>query len=224
MIIVLVGNIGTGKTVALMRQIIIRGNAFKTALTRGATKLPYKAIVNFNTLNIPYAQRIRATDIIKERVIETTMPNGKVTYKTKHVVNWEYWEDLRDNYHFDVFLDELNTTINSRDAMSITNKLFSKWLFQIRKILGSSELNNIYIVTQHINQIDINFVRMAHIIMECKKIPVNDEIIISLKHYADENAYQCGESYATKVFFADSYFKFYDSYRLVKFGDDEEYI
>lgn len=228
MIIIIIGNVGTGKTVSMIRQMLIRINAYKKAINAGATKKPYKAVINFNVPKIKQTYRIKIEDIVLEKYEEKISPTGKKVSKLKKVVNWGFWENLRDKYNYDIFLDEFNSVVNARDSNTANNKIISKWLFQIRKILGSSELNNIYIVTQHQNQIDINFLRLAHLIIGCSKIILDDEleetVLIKLSYYKDLLHYEMGESFGGKAFKANKFFDFYDSYQLVKFGDEEVYL
>jgi len=224
MIKIIVGNIGTGKTVSMVREIKRRQDIFRRAGELGLTDKPYLALTNFNLKEGLLYKRIKLSDIVKKVPYASTTPSGKEKITFKDEVNWEFWDELRKNYYFDIFLDELNSTVNARDAASKLNKVVSKWLFQIRKILGTGEFTHIYIVTQDLDQIDINFRRMAHFVIGCDKHLIDSEVLIMNTIYPSVLHFNASSPLTNKIFKASNYFKYYDSYDLVKFGDEGEYL
>lgn len=81
---------------------------------------------------------------------------------------------------FDIVLDELHNIAGSRNSMSKTNKTMSKWISQIRKILAGNEQNHIYLITQRVGAIDIQFRELAHMWIHCQKIALPKEILSTL--------------------------------------------
>ena len=164
-------------------------------------------------------------------------------------INWEFWEK---NRNCDVFLDELHNLISSRRAMSKINQAFSEWISQIRKIWGSTgdqnqidllkrmnnktfgkyvdrimaKSNNIYLITQRVRKIDINFRELCHVYVQCQKIKIKNHIyIINNYWFGDDNmsaieAFEMGIKPKKTYFYGNDYFKYYDSYELISTGGE----
>lgn len=108
--------------------------------------------------------------------------------------------------------------------MTKRNILLSKWISQIRKILSDSPVNHCCIITQKINKLDKNWRDLLHVIVECKKAEYNKKVYILQKYYEGEDGYINNKCKAKKYFLGNPYFRYYDSYDMVRFTDAEEYV
>ena len=202
MIICYLGGIGSGKSLSCVREII-RNNQY--------------VFTNFKLKNMKGKyHRLKESDIISE--VETDSKKAKDNYK----VNWEFWEAARKKHKsFSIFLDEIHNVIHSRASMSIRNQLMSKWVSQIRKITSDSEHNNLYIISQKIRKIDVDFRELAHIYIECNKIQKGDKVYIINTYYEGLENYEIKNKCARKYFLANPYFKNFDSTEIIEFGETE---
>ena len=132
--------------------------------------------------------------------------------------------------------------------MSKRNVLLSDWLSQIRKILGASEINNLYLITQKLRRIDINSRDLAHLAIKCEKQEFKDVLIptevfngkkvivkrlpltvIYKYFFHDADALNAYENYGINTcagksrFIGNYYYKYFNSYELINFGS-EEYV
>lgn len=199
MIYIITGNVGSGKTLTAIKDIVDKD---------------IYAITNFKMKNYRNYYRLRYSDIIIK---------GEKTKDSK--INWEFWENLREEKkNFSIFLDEAHNFISSRSSMSSQNKLFSKWVSQIRKIFSDDENNHIFLITQYIKKIDVNFRDMAFGIILCKKRIFKNKTWISQNVYDGLDRYEYGKKAFSKVFLANPYFRYYNTKEMITFGDDEEYV
>lgn len=225
MIKLIIGGVGSGKTCSMVKDIIDRKE---------------KTYVNFpvKTKNIV---RLRKDHIMNIERNE----KGKII---KHSINWDYWKSVMLDGGFDMVFDESQNIFHSRRAMSNWNVNFSKFLSQIRKILGESEHNHIYFLTQRFGGIDISLRELAHQIIICKKhqlgltMPtkvrntqwqlktVNLPITYIIKYtFVGENCldklqqyYMGGSGYDyISYFIGNPYFQYYRSYDIVDLDDDD---
>lgn len=199
MIIGLLGNIGSGKTTTIVKEII--------------DKKQY-AFTNFNLKNMKKYYRIKVSDVILK---------GEKLKDYK--VNWKFWENVRLKHeNYSIYLDEIHNLIHSRRAMSRINILMSKWLSQIRKILNDHPTSHLYVISQTARKIDVDFRDLMQLVIECHKIQIKDKVYIKQYWYEGLDNYYENRSGLKKVFLANKYFKFFDSKELVTFTDSEDYI
>jgi len=215
MIKIIVGGVGSGKTITAVKSIIQRREF---------------VFCNFALNNYPDHERLKVEHIVKEIVTEN--PRGKPT--VKYAVNWEFWKNLIESgKKFDIYIDEAHNIINSRRGMKSFSICFIKWLTQIRKILGESEKNHIYFITQRITSVDIVVRELAYNVTWCFKIEkyINNEKKVYIFNYnfsgynclylfnyfleTEQTFRICKRSY----FLANRYFKFYNSYELIEFNE-----
>jgi len=136
--------------------------------------------------------------------------------------------------------------------MKKENIKYSEWISQIRKIWGDqgdqnhiealrrmplglfqkhvdaivSKSNNIYLITQRVRKIDINFRELAHIYIQCKKMMVGDQVVIINSYwFGDDNNdaieyAMSGVKPRRRAFIGNEYFKYYDSYELISTGGE----
>ena len=228
MIKLITGGIGSGKTITAIKEIVRR-------------KIP--TYVNFSS-DAKYSHRLKVDDIIK-KVTET---NNKGKEKELLKVNWDFWEKTRKKGMFDVYLDEVHNVLNSRRSMSKWNILAGIWLSQIRKIFDSSEKNHLYLMSQKLARVDIIARDLLYYIIYCQKVEMPDHLIeteVMVKgklvkkmlpsvfifniHFTGVNCvekymyweYRHLKTYDFKTYFlANPYYKFYNSYEIIKFGDE----
>ena len=216
---IITGGIGSGKTLSIVKEIVDRGQ---------------KCFTNFNLVNIPYTR-------LKQEHLIIPDPEDK----KKHKVNFKFWNDEKKKGGFDIHLDEFHNLMNSRRGMSKGNVLLSNWLSQIRKVLGESECNNLYLITQKLRRIDVNSRDLCTRAIKCYKQVFNDipypteiykdgKIIVKelpltmiYKYYfQDADSLNAYEQYGINTcigitrFVGNNYFKYYDSYALVEMGAD----
>ena len=151
MIIATVGNIGSGKTVSIVKRIV------------ESKKMSF---VNFD-VQAKNVLRLKKEHIVKETVIGHTRAGKPITERE---VNWKFWNRaLRKYKEYHLFLDEIHNIAHSRQSMTKWNTLMSIWISQIRKILGDSEKTHIYLISQRIDRIDVAFRDLLHCIIHCEK-------------------------------------------------------
>ena len=225
MIITIIGGIGQGKTVTAVKHLINRN---------------CKCFVNFPVKH-PKAVRLKTSHIIKEEI--TYSPKGNEIKKL--IINWDFWNEEMKKEGFDIYIDEVHNVANSRRSLSKWNTLFTTFLTQIRKVLGDSELHNLYLITQRISGVDIVIRDLSAEIIFLEKYNTTGKIptkvlknnktiiknipktwIVETKFkgtYALDklNAWLCGSGqYDSKSYYlANYYFRFYDSYTIVRFGE-----
>lgn len=225
MIIAILGNIGSGKSVYA---------------TKLAIESDYHCFINFK-IKARGITRLKKEHIVREDVIGENR-NGKAL--TKKVVNWDYWnEQLKKYGNYHLFLDEIHNLIHSRRSMSNWNVLCTMWISQIRKILGDKEDTHIFMISQRLQRIDVAFRDLLHMIVACQKFETTKKfktrvvengrytfkmlplVFILQYHFKGE---ACKEKYLLwmngsktfdykTVFIANPYFQYYDSYEI--FGE-----
>lgn len=198
MIITILGGIGSGKTLSVVKEI------------KDKNQFP---LVNFRLDNIKY-HRLKFLDILLQ------------DEKNKYCgVNWDFWDIIRKKHrNYSIYLDEIHNIVSSRQSMSRRNVLMSKWLSQIRKILSDSKTNHLYIISQTSRKIDVDFRELAQWFVLCKKYNINGKIWIKQYYYKGYDNFMIGHSHFRKVFLGNPYFKYYDTKEMVRFSDGEDYL
>jgi len=218
MIILLLGGIGSGKSVSAIKEIIDHKEHY--------------AITNFN-VSLPKDKfhRLKFSDILKEKEGEENnngrrcQSSASPTNKKFQAINWEFWDGIRKKHNnFSVYLDEVHNIIHARSSMSKRNILMSKWISQIRKILSDNPVNHIYLISQTIRKIDVDFRELAQVIIDCSKITHKGNIYIIRKYYSGIDAYMNNRTSAKSYFLANPYFKHYNTNEMVTFGDADIYV
>ncbi len=241
MIIVISGGVGSGKTLTAVRHAVEESKSSQV-------------LTNFTLKKIKNYYRLKKDDVIME-VVDEKKSTDRVT-KYEKVVNWEFWEEQQGKGGCDIFLDELHNLISSRQAMKKENILYSEWISQIRKIWGSqgdqnylttlskmnnnvfhkfvdkfiSKSNNIYLITQRVRKIDVNFRELCHVYIQCQK---QDVRVSGRKYVLIHNNYWFGDDNMSAIeyaemgvkpkrtfFIGNKYFSYYDSYELISRGGE----
>lgn len=218
MIIIVIGGIGSGKSVSIIKELVDRKE---------------KSFVNFSCFKLKHTKRLKRGMLFTKNE------------QKKDIVNFDFWKNEINSGGFDIYLDEFHNVMNSRRSMSKQNVLMSNWLSQIRKIMGNSEKHNLYVISQKPRRIDVNSRELAHIVIYCRKlihpfsIPTivrengrirkrNLPVVEIFKYYFRsleelDHWKMTGKKCMIKTthFIANSYYKYYDSYELIDFGNEE---
>lgn len=141
MIIIVLGNLGSGKTACTVRE-----------MAKNPETLYYS-----NILCKLDNQRNISSDMIIKRTIVDTKINRKTgdempIYEEK--LNIEFWKNI--NEPISVVLDEAHTIMNSRSSMTKQNKIVLEWMSLLRRILGQGKFHDgeLILITQLPNRID----------------------------------------------------------------------
>jgi len=143
MIRISLGNPGSGKTLAEVREMVIN-------------KTRRKTYSNIQT-NLSNQKNIDASMIIKEEL--QSYKKNKLTGQNeaimKYALNDTYWKKIKEPIN--VVLDEAHSIINSRRSMSKINIIVTEWIALVRRVLGSSEagFGELVFITQLPNRIDL---------------------------------------------------------------------
>jgi len=232
MIIAIIGNVGSGKTLSAVRMMKKRNT---------------KKLLNFS-VNMDNSIRLEHKHIISEKTIRVKKTGEPVTEKT---INWQFWNDMiKNGESFDIILDEVHNIVHSRLSMTKNNTLLTMWFSQIRKILGENEKNHIFLISQRISRIDKAFRDLIDTVIYCIKLEVPARLRTRIYHnkkYSYKNLPAVyvlqyifkGENcldkymffrqnpkmskklklYSKNYFLGNPYFEYYDSYELVQFGE-----
>jgi hypothetical protein len=100
----------------------------------------------------------------------------------------------------------------------------SKWVSQIRKILADHPTNHLYIISQTVRKIDVDFRDLAQIVILCRKYIVGYRVVIKNKWYDGMQAYESGKSALSSKFYGNKYFKYFKTGELVTFSDADDFL
>ena len=125
MIRLFVGNVGSGKTISIIKEM---------AENKDNKYYP----ITFSNIKTKGLNNIVITrDMLIKKEVTGTKRNGEETYKLKF--NKEFWEEQREKYNgFNVVIDEAHTLFNSRRSMSKQNVIMGDFLALIRKLAQDS--------------------------------------------------------------------------------------
>lgn len=193
----------------------------------------------------PFSTRLKVDHIVTETQIGEKRDGTPIMEKK---INWDFWQDLSDRgIRFDIYIDEAHNVLHSRRSNTKFAVLMTTWLAQIRKILGESEQNHLYLITQRFNAVDVTARELAQEIIMCQKMeslpylntkvisPVTKEhvykplpVITIIKRvfmgtFAIEKyiSWMMGKGKPDRQasFIANPFFRFYNSYAFVRFGE-----
>ena len=193
MIRIILGNVGSGKTAFMVREMASAQNKRKT-YSNIKTRIKHQIDIN-------------AGMIIKRDIVDykKSRKSGEQEPVYKNKLNVEYWKSIKEPIN--VVLDEAHTILNARRSMSSINIVISDWLALIRRVLGSAEsgYGELVFITQLHNRIDVIARDMAtniiytvcHYLKSCKKCG------ISFREHSEmpesmEKCRRCGNNYMKK--------------------------
>jgi len=219
---IITGGIGSGKSLSIVKEIITRNQ------------------VCFTNFHVRHKLAIR----LKYEHLFKLDDKGNI-----QSVNFEFWKKVKEKYGgFDIYLDEFHNVMNSRRSMSKKNVIISDWLAQIRKVLGDSEKNNLYLISQKLRRIDVNCKDLSHKAITCIKKTFSNKVLTTVYeegkkinkmlpltmiykfHFKDADAMSAYESYGIDTcenvtrFIGNKFYRYYDSYEMIAFCDEKEYV
>lgn len=162
MIEIVLGNIGSGKTATIVREMVLNKS----------DSIYYSNIL---TPKLNHNINITPSMIIKEIEVDG---------KKKTVLNVEFWQDAvlrakKQGKSITVIIDEAHTLINSRRAMSKKSVVFNDFLALLRRVIGgaSEGYGKLVLISQLERRLDIIAKEMAtkvkfciaHYVVTCKK-------------------------------------------------------
>jgi len=210
MLTLICGDKGSGKTLVCVRNICM--NKKKLAFT------------NFNLIGLKHYIRLKENDItIKDK-------------EGNWAVNWDLWEKVHEKFKkFDIYIDEITQIemLNSREHRGKRNIAGTKFVAQIRKVLGDSRDSNLYLICQNIEQLDVAWRRLADTIIYCYKKTKKDKkgiewVTIYLLTFKSTGLTHCSTLFDAfrkcckswnrprYRFKANPYYKYYESRKFVK--------
>lgn len=224
MIIGIIGGVGSGKSALATKKIL------------DSKELCF---VNYD-VKCDNAKRL-----LKENIVhDIDVKDGKKS-KKKTEVNFKFWNDAIKKYkNYNLFLDEFHNIAHARKSQTNWNVNMSIWISQIRKILGSSEKTHIYLISQRLRKIDIDFRDLMHVLIYCQKYETKqmlDTVVLEdgrlfvkkvpatwilCSYFTGEHIEYEYHNYLEgrkprkmlrTSFLANPYFRYYDSYQL--FGE-----
>ncbi len=194
MILVITGNIGSGKSLSIARMIKNRKQFVFT---------------NFRLKGIKNYQRLKFNDIIiqAEKIKDWR-------------VNWDFWDKARNKHKsFSIYLDEVHNVISSRESSSKKNILMSRWLAQIRKLTNDSQTNNLILISQTYRKLDVDFRDLTQIYIRCECLELKDKVYIKNKYYSNEERYILDNPQYTEMFLGNPFFDYFFSKDFITFSD-----
>jgi len=243
MIRLVFGNLGSGKTLVLVRELKLNRTECVT-------------FSNIDTTLIPNNIKITADMLFKKVVKSVNKKTGAKTYKL--AFNKEFWIAVKNELkHFNIIIDEAHIFMGSRDSMSSRNKILSNFLSIGRKLIGGDRTNSITLVSQTDKRVDVNARDLATLISyrrmfyfvtcfkcgykysECNETPkiiINcpkckaritqknqSNHIVECLEFNNMESYQAWKYFGEKAYFERSFVtdvnKYFDSYQTLQWED-----
>lgn len=148
MITMICGTQGSGKTAAMVREMICDP----------LHKIYFSNIV---TKNIKNNIQIKPEMIIKK--VPVMLPNGKQAISKgnpmyKYSINIDFWKEMTKKYNgLNIIIDEAHTILNARRGMTKQAQPLLDWMSLLRRVLGSTQsgYGRLFLVTQIERRLDI---------------------------------------------------------------------
>jgi predicted Zn-ribbon and HTH transcriptional regulator len=150
MIRIVLGQIGSGKTAHIVREIV----------KNQSDRITYS---NINIFDCPNAIKIKPEMIIK-------VNDDAKTKKEKYKVNVEYWQkQVSEGAKINVVLDEAHTLLNARRGASTINVVMTDFLSMLRRVIGANSqiYGELILITQLERRLDVISREMAQNITYC---------------------------------------------------------
>jgi hypothetical protein len=151
----ILGNVGSGKTLHCVRDIVINQDGIVT-------------FSNIRMNNVPNNILIEPYMIFNKQLVKENK-NGKKIFKW--TLNEKYWLDAITKYgSINIVIDEAHNIFNARTNSSKINRIFANFLSLLRRVLGSSDAGSgtLTLITQLDRKIDVLAREMATSISWCK--------------------------------------------------------
>ena len=142
MIILSLGNPGSGKTASIVREMAMEASGRKSYSNIITKRIKSNSIIN--------PEMIVSKNIVK--TIKKKSGEMEPVYELK--LNVDFWKSI--NEPIDVIIDEAHSIINARRAMSKVNVIMSDWLALIRRVIGQSDsgYGRLVLISQLLRRID----------------------------------------------------------------------
>jgi len=155
MIRIFLGNVGSGKTISIIKELVDNENnpyylpTYSNIITKDKGK--YKTPKNM----------MLTRDMLIKKVLVETKTSGKEVFKTKF--NADYWLDAREQLNgFNVVLDEAHTLFEARSFMSRQNRVMNDFLALIRKVCSNPNADStLTLISQLDSRLDVNARKMC---------------------------------------------------------------
>lgn len=201
MIKLVLGNVGSGKTASIVREM--KNKPFLTYYT------------NIKTRGLKNVHEIKPSMIIKKEHLKTKR-TGEEVYKYK--LNEEFWRNLiKSKKGINIVLDEAHTLFNPRRSMSKVNQIMGDFLALLRRVLGGTgqREGQLILITQLSRRLDVYAREMAtevtfyknHYFVICRKCGVYFRENNESPHKPDE-CIKCGSYRLEKKNFTIEILKF----------------
>jgi hypothetical protein len=181
MIEIILGNIGSGKTATVVREIVMRRDGKTT----------------FSNIQMPDVAHCIE---INKNMIVTEIDDPKNPKKTKEVMNVAFWQDAVKKYGaVNVVIDEAHTVLNARRSMSKQNIIMTEWIALLRRVIGGSSENagKLVLISQLDRRLDSISREMATRIKFCRcwyeKECQKCGSVFMESNEAPEKLFRCGE-------------------------------
>ena len=150
MIRIFLGNVGSGKTISAVRELVLAEDnpfylpTYSNIITK--KKGCYKLTKN----------HLITREMLVSKEVVKIKKNGEEEFKIKF--NAEFWKSLRNKHNgFNVVIDEAHTLIEARSFMSRQNRVMNDFLALIRKVCNSPENDStLTLISQLDSRLDIN--------------------------------------------------------------------
>ena len=227
MIINLLGNVGSGKTIWLIRYII-KHNNFTYA--------------NMDLMHYKKFHRIKKSDVYMDKPKKFNKKGEVTSYSLD--VNWNFWDTARKKHNFDIAIDEIQAIWGSTRANTNEGRCGMEFLCQVRKVLMGNKNNHIFALSQRVNGIPTAFRDLSHlwIVFQSKEFPSRlmktklcdgsykmiPQTYIYCNYFEKtddavaffENGF--GKPKKTITFLANPYYRYYDTHQIISM--DNEYL
>lgn len=152
MIEIILGNIGSGKTASIVREIVQRND-------------------NKTTFSNIVMKKVKHNIEINRNMIILTTQDPKNPKKEKQVLNVEFWKEAVRTYKaINVVIDEAHTILNARRGMSKQSEIVLDFVALLRRVIGGSSegYGKLTLITQLDRRIDVITREMATRVKFCR--------------------------------------------------------
>lgn len=148
MIEIVLGNIGSGKTASVVKDLVLNLDGRTT-------------YSNIQTKNVKNNILIKPEMIIKKEPILNS--KGEETGKFTERLNKEFWEDVVTKHDgINVVIDEAHTLLNARRSMSKMNVIMSDFIALLRRVIGGvNGYGKLVLISQLERRLDVISKEMA---------------------------------------------------------------
>ena len=151
MIRMMLGNVGSGKTASMVREMVLNDDekiTFSNIILKG------KGVKKKNV------------QITREMIFENRIMGYKKSGEaiTKLFLNVEFWKTIKEKYPngINVVIDEAHTLMNSRRVMCKENVIMNDFMSLLRRILGDGDgYGELVLITQLGRRLDVNARELA---------------------------------------------------------------